>query len=376
MSYYSIISNNLFYIKEDAGLIKSFNDKLLLVCDYLYTNTNRQDISIFSLSDIVSTYNFKDNYRTNSQFKNIFIEMVNKKYITILSKDKDNKIIDVNNIKLNDIIRCKFNLLEKKDNKYIKFIQLFDDEKQKILNYKDADNKVDNVKLLVYYCYLKCRMYKRSNEDGDMIEFGGKTETCYPSFKRIANDINITENAIKKYNDILIKLDLIRVGNAGLYYFKSDSNKKLYESNNVYTLLIDNDEETAQNNLKESVKLYKLEHKEDRVFVNKKHYSINNRKINGYKGRIKYLINNNKATTEQIQQYNEILKNEKNINIVNDDNDDVEFDDANVVKSLGIPKDEFFNPLNDWLEEMPEEEDDYYNNNNNQNDDIDDYDMF
>ena len=376
MSYYSIISNNLFYIKEDAGLIKSFNDKLLLVCDYLYTNTNRQDISIFSLSDIVSTYNFKDNYRTNSQFKNIFIEMVNKKYITILSKDKDNKIIDVNNIKLNDIIRCKFNLLEKKDNKYIKFIQLFDDEKQKILNYKDADNKVDNVKLLVYYCYLKCRMYKRSNEDGDMIEFGGKAETCYPSFKRIANDINITENAIKKYNDILIKLDLIRVGNAGLYYFKSDSNKKLYESNNVYTLLIDNDEETAQNNLKESVKLYKLEHKEDRVFVNKKHYSINNRKINGYKGRIKYLINNNKATTEQIQQYNEILKNEKNINIVNDDNDDVEFDDANVVKSLGIPKDEFFNPLNDWLEEMPEEEDDYYNNNNNQNDDIDDYDMF
>ena len=376
MSYYSIISNNLFYIKEDAGLIKSFNDKLLLVCDYLYTNTNRQDISIFSLSDIVSTYNFKDNYRTNSQFKNIFIEMVNKKYITILSKDKDNKIIDVNNIKLNDIIRCKFNLLEKKDDKYIKFIQLFDDEKQKILNYKDADNKVDNVKLLVYYCYLKCRMYKRSNEDGDMIEFGGKTETCYPSFKRIANDINITENAIKKYNDILIKLDLIRVGNAGLYYFKSDSNKKLYESNNVYTLLIDNDEETAQNNLKESVKLYKLEHKEDRVFVNKKHYSINNRKINGYKGRIKYLIEQNKATDEQVEKYNEILKNEKNINIVNDDNDDVEFDDANVVKSLGIPKDEFFNPLNDWLEEMPEEEDNYYNNNNNQNDDIDDYDMF
>ena len=375
MSYYSIISNNLFYVEDNQGLIKSFNnDKLLLVCDYLYTNTNRQGISIFTILDIINTYNLipksgKD--KTNEQFKNIIIEMVKRKYIIILSKD-----IDINNIKLNDLIKCKFNLLEKKDNKYIKFIQLFDIEKQKILNYKDADNKVDNVKLLVYYCYLKCRMYKRSNEDGDMIEFGGKTETCYPSFKRIANDINITENAIKKYNDILIKLDLIRVGNAGLYYFKSDSNKKLYESNNVYTLLIDNDEETAQNNLKESVKLYKLEHKEDRVFVNKKHYSINNRKINGYKGRIKYLINNNKATTEQIQQYNKILKNEKNINIVNDDNDDVEFDDANVVKSLGIPKDEFFNPLNDWLEEMPEEEDNYYNNNNNQNDDIDDYDMF
>ena len=66
MSYYSIISNNLFYVEDNQGLIKSFNnDKLLLVCDYLYTNTNRQDISIFSLSDIVSTYNFKDNYRTN-----------------------------------------------------------------------------------------------------------------------------------------------------------------------------------------------------------------------------------------------------------------------------------------------------------------------
>jgi hypothetical protein len=66
MNYYSVISNNLFYVEDNQGLIKSFNnDKLLLVCDYLYTNTNRQGISIFSLSDIVSTYNFKDNYRTN-----------------------------------------------------------------------------------------------------------------------------------------------------------------------------------------------------------------------------------------------------------------------------------------------------------------------
>ena len=325
MSYYSIISNNLFYIKEDAGLIKSFNDKLLLVCDYLYTNTNRQDISIFSLSDIVSTYNFKDNYRTNSQFKNIFIEMVNKKYITILSKDKDNKDIDINNIKLNDLIKCKFNLLEKKDNKYIKFIQLFDIEKQKILNYKYKNNKVDSVKLLVYYCYLKSRMYKRT-DDNKINVYGGKSETCYPTYQRIIQDINITENVIKKYNDILIGLNLIRIGNAGLYYLKGDSNKKLHESNNVYTLLIDNNEETANNNLKESIKLYKLEYKENRIFINSRKYKNNNRKINGYKGRIKYLINNNKATTEQIQQYNKILENEKHIITTNNDN----IEDSNV----------------------------------------------
>ncbi len=321
MSYYSIISNNLFYVEDNQGLIKSFNnDKLLLVCDYLYTNTNRQGISIFSLSDIVSTYNFKDNYRTNSQFKNIIIEMVKRKYIIILSKD-----IDINNIKLNDLIKCKFNLLEKKDNKYIKFIQLFDIEKQKILNYKYKNNKVDNVKLLVYYCYLKSRMYKRT-DDNKINVYGGKSETCYPTYQRIIQDINITENVIKKYNDILIGLNLIRIGNAGLYYLKGDSNKKLHESNNIYTLLIDNNEETAQNNLKESVKLYKLEHKEDRVFINSRKYKNNNRKINGYKGRIKYLINNNKATTEQIQQYNKILENEKHIITTNNDN----IEDSNV----------------------------------------------
>jgi hypothetical protein len=45
MNYYSVISNNLFYVEDNQGLIKSFNnDKLLLVCDYLYTNTNRQGI--------------------------------------------------------------------------------------------------------------------------------------------------------------------------------------------------------------------------------------------------------------------------------------------------------------------------------------------
>ena len=44
MNYYSVISNNLFYVEDNQGLIKSFNDKLLLVCDYFYTNTNRQGI--------------------------------------------------------------------------------------------------------------------------------------------------------------------------------------------------------------------------------------------------------------------------------------------------------------------------------------------
>jgi hypothetical protein len=324
VNYYSVISNNLFYVEDNQGLIKSFNnDKLLLVCDYLYTNTNRQGISIFTILDIINTYNLipksgKD--KTNEQFKNIIIEMVKRKYIIILSKD-----IDINNIKLNDLIKCKFNLLEKKDNKYIKFIQLFDIEKQKILNYKYKNNKVDSVKLLVYYCYLKSRMYKRT-DDNKINVYGGKSETCYPTYQRIIQDINITENVIKKYNDILIGLNLIRIGNAGLYYLKGDSNKKLHESNNVYTLLIDNNEETANNNLKESIKLYKLEYKENRIFINSRKYKNNNRKINGYKGRIKYLINNNKATTEQIQQYNKILENEKHIITTNNDN----IEDSNV----------------------------------------------
>lgn len=326
MSYYSIISNSLFYIKENQGLVKSFNnDKLLLICDYLYTNTNRQGISIFILSDIITTYGFKPNSskgKINDQFKSIMIEMVKKKYITILSKD-----IDIKNIKLNDLIKCKFNFVEKKDDKYIKFIQLFDDEKQKILNY--SDEKIDNVKLLAYYCYLKARMYKRAKDD-KMEIYGGKAETCYPSYNRIMQDINITENAINKYNNILVRLNLIRVGNAGLYYLKSDSNKKLYESSNVYTLLVNGDEATAQNNLKESIKLFKLEHEEDRVFTGNRKYKNNNRKINGYKGRIKYLMEQGKASDEQIEKYNKII-NAENI-------------DTTPILD---------NPLNDWLEEMP-----------------------
>lgn len=295
--FYSKLPNRLFYSIEDGedSILKctKFNDKTLLILEYLYINTNRKNIIKFTLEDMIINCGFicstKKN-ESNFQFKDI-LSILHK--IGVVNYDGD-----FTKISLKELITCSLSI-DLSNN----YTELYDKEKEKINN--QTIDKVNNLKLLIYYCYIKCRMYKRPKDDRIEVS-GGRAEVAYPTFKVINEDLGLTDDTIDKYNNILIALDLIRIGSAGNWYHKDDPNKVLKDSVNFYTLFTD--EETADHNLKEGIKYWKkLDFNLGKIFINSKEYKNNNKKLNGELGSIIKKEKHGIATEKDIARKNEII---------------------------------------------------------------------
>ena len=296
IEYFSKLPNKLLLPlgEEEKSIFQLIlDDKVILVLDYLYINTNRIDESIFSINNIVTTYNFKIDLHKNK---------INDKIRCILKKLNELKVIeiygDIEKIKNNDFAKCKI-LIDLENNFFI----LKRNELKSILEYKNKS--IDNMILLKLFCYLKARIYKRENKK-ELYLNGGKAETCYPSYSKIYNDINISEGIINKYINILVELNLIRYDNAGVYYHKSNIKIK-QESPNTYALY--DKEGYYKDELKESIKFFRSrKENEGYIFVkNKKNpYKNNNRKLNGELGALTKLKNQGKATNEQLKRIEEI----------------------------------------------------------------------
>ncbi|CAI3673917.1 conserved hypothetical protein [Clostridium neonatale] len=298
MDNFTILPNQLFYgADEKESLFQQHKDyKLLCVMDYLYMNTNRMGISVFSLENMIVESGFvpkRGKGKSIEQFKEIL------KFLQF------NNVIDntlnVDDMGLKDFMTCTYNGLQKnKDGNNICFTMLKNEDKEKILSYKDT--KIDNLKLLFYFSYLNSRMYKRSS-DGNIECIGGHAEVCFPSYKTISDDIAIKDDTIKQYNDILVGLDLIKIGNIGLYYNVNDKNKIPKESPNFYALC--NNKENSE--LEYAMQMYIDKHK-DFHFIKSREYKNNNRKVNGYIARINQLEREGKATIKQIEKKNSLIE--------------------------------------------------------------------
>lgn len=311
--------NKLFYslegdkksILQQINDIKLINgDKVLSILEYLYFSVNRKDIIKFTLEDMIISCGNKPK---TGQGK------CNEQYQIILSKLQELHIIsfakglNINKIKPKDLITCKFNdyietVTDKETGEITDsfYIELFDTEKDKIINYNKE--KIDNLKLLIYYCYLKARIYKRSAKELPLNAGGGRSETCFLKYNKINDDLGLSDKSIKKYNDILISLNLIRIKNPGHWHYADDEliNKK--ESPNFFTLF-NNDEEDAKHQLNEAIKSYKnMEINKNKVFLGNREYKNNNRSLNGKKGRIVRKINEGKATNEDRKILEKILE--------------------------------------------------------------------
>lgn len=298
MDNFTILPNQLFYgVNEKESYYQQHKDyKLLCVMDYLYINTNRKGISMFTLENMIVESGFKVDVhkgRSIDQFKEIL------KFLQF------NRLIDIetniDDLKKNDFTTCTYRGIEKnKDGNNICFTMLKNEDKEKILSYKDKN--IDNLKLLFYFSYLNSRMYKRSL-DGNIECVGGHAEVCYPSYKTISDDIGIKDDTIKQYNDILVGLDLIAIGNIGLYYNVNDKNKIVKESPNFYALC--NGKQDSE--LEYAMQMYIDKHK-DFHFIKSREYKNNNRKVNGYIARIGQLEKEGKATKEQIEKKNSLIE--------------------------------------------------------------------
>lgn len=296
-SFYSKIPNCLFYSTDnDKSIIQLVkNYKVLLIFDYLYVNTNRKDDIKFTLQDMILSCGYKPDSRsnrTNQQFKDILIKLKDNLHI--------NSDFDFHLLKPNDLVCCCLNVNLKN-----KYMELYEPEKELILSY--SEEKIDTLKLLVFYCYIKCRTYKRSIAEGDLVCNGGRAECCWLTYQTISDDLYLTDETISKYNDILVKLNMIRIDNAGLWYIKDSKFKTLKESPNFYTLF-NGDEDFAALNLKSGIKYYKsLDCNANKVFTNNRTYFNNNRSLNGKLGSIVKKEKSGKATQDDIAVKNAIL---------------------------------------------------------------------
>lgn len=300
---FSKLTKKLFYNydkeKSNEGLIKMIDDiKVVLVMDYIYLNTGLNGICNTMLEHMIIECGYtpnSDKNKTNVQFRNILDKL---KRINIIETE-----YDLLNIKPKQFFTLKLNMTM--DNN---FIQLFDTEKEIILN--QTIKQIDNVKLIVYYCYIKAAMYKRKEKEH--LYIGGKPEVCYFGYKDVNNNLGLSASSIKIYNDILVELNLIRIDNAGLWYYSNDINKKPCESNNIYAFFKDGWEDE----IKEGILRYR-KMKNDRVFLNTRKYKKNNKSNNGYISRIKELEKEGKASTLQINRKNKLISEKSEIGEAN-----------------------------------------------------------
>lgn len=308
---YTLLPNNLLQPpnKDTKSLYQEFqNHKLLLVMDYLHVYTNRFGISAFTLEDMITYYRLKlktGKGKMNEQFKEVIEFLQFKGIISDCN-------VDIKEAKLSQFIRCKYNGIEKnKEGKNIKFTTVRYEAMDWIVSY--VDDSIDNVKLLFYYCYLCSRIHTPKGNDTDIRKTGGRANPCFPSYDTITSDIGITDKTIKQYNDILVNLNLIRIGNLGLAYYSNDKNKIPRETPNFYTHFTYQtsdvkDEDTIwYDNLKAAMKVYKDEHT-NMVFTGNREYKNNDRHINGFITRIGKLEEQGKAKPEQIEKRDSLLE--------------------------------------------------------------------
>lgn len=312
--YFIILPNSLFYTKDNKSMYMQIkNYKIILIISYLYLGMDRLKNTKLSIENIITSYGFKTDGHKGR---------INEQVTDIISRLKEIDIIEgsfnISKIKSNQLIECTYKGIEKDENgNYINFTMIEHDVFNKILHYKDI--KIDNISLLFYYCYLASRIFTRQSDKKDIHAHGGKAEVCYPSYETITKDTDISARTISKYNDILVSMNLIRIGNLGLYYV-GDNKKYTRESPNFYVLIKDEDCVNTENeksmswyiNLKEGMKCFKLAHK-DYTFIDTREYKDNNKKTNGYIARITQLEKEDKATKKQIKKRDKLL-NEKEDN--------------------------------------------------------------
>ena len=300
---YSQITNRLYYGlngENDNSIYRHIQDsKVILVLDYLYSNASMNNTVNATLKQIIECCGYKLSYKkgeTNDQFKAILVGLnelniiafngVIDKPTTVITIDTSNLfVIDENN----------------KPTRYFKFEYVIVDKIKKATK----TNK-QFINLVKYYYNFACRF-----GTGRDITCSGNSGATWLSYYELSNQLSLSESEIKKYNDILIDLDLLVVENIGM---KKNREGTITECNNIYmpkkenyTIALD------------SAKKQYTEHLEKlgyTILENAK--TTNDKRLNGELGGLIRLSNQGQATQQQLDRIKEIKAIQNDIKQSND----------------------------------------------------------
>ena len=274
--------------KKEKSILEclDYEYKSILVLEHLIKSLSLSDgLSRFSIENIIESCGYKpDNHkgRTNDIFKGI---LSNFEKLGIIKSS-----FDLSSIKPKEYLEVGLNI-DLDD----RFVIVLPEEKEKL----KTVNGIDYAQIFTYYYYIKSRVYKRSKEDGLAVANGGRYESCFVSFRKIHDDLKITDKTIVKYNNILTELNLIRYKNFGTYYYSYDSYKTVQLSPNFYTLF-NGDEEEASRNLQEGFDWFECQDiNKDKVFT-MTGLTVDNRSVGGKLGALNKKEKKGKITEEEL----------------------------------------------------------------------------
>ena len=300
-NYFSKLPNNLVWSNEEGevSLCKD-NNKLLPVIVYLDThNSNITNECYFSLGDMIESLGMKvDSHKGKSvdQFKEILKTLQSCKWLSDFNVDK---------LKPNDFVKCKFEITYTQDEAEndAEWFKLYYNNYVKIMN---NNSKLDKFITLKVYCYILSRI-KRNSEEKTLEDArkyksheGVNVETFYDTYEVINGDLGISKNEVlKKHLDLLVELGLIAYDNIGMV----KKNNFTHVANNCYC----EDKEELKRALDCSREYYIGEG----YTLTGKDVKDSSKKIKGLKGASQSLENKGKDNSHIVKEIEEIEQKEK-----------------------------------------------------------------
>ena len=297
-NYFSKLPNNLVWSKKEGevSLCKD-NNKLLPVIVYLDTHYNNiTKECYFSLADIITTLGMTPKTgkgKSIEQFKEILKTLQSYGWLSSFDVDK---------LKINEFVKCKFEITYKQDEAEndTEWFKLYYDNYVKIMN---DDSKLDKFITLKVYCYILSRIKRNSNDKTleDARKYcdhkGVKVETFYDGYEAFNSDLGISK--IKQHLDLLVELGLIAYGNIGQVKKKGSQ----HTANNCYC----EDKEELERAL-DCSRLYYIG---EGYTLTGKDVKNTSKKVKGLKGASQTLENRGKDNSHIVKQIEEIEQEEK-----------------------------------------------------------------
>lgn len=220
------------YVKIPRGIIydKDISDKRIIIFSYLCARRSLDDTVAFSTTELCHWSNLKPNYRDgkiNQKYYEVLLLLSHYGYFDEcpnfekLSQEKNNSV-KYQKIKINT---KKFDVLDN-------FGIIYFDELEMILNYKEElkDKNIDLARMssayiLLLLSYLRVNM-NRNQE---------KPLCCYRHYKKISNDIGLSERYIGRIVEILDELNIIHyVEMQRVRYEKDDGTYGFHTSPKIF----------------------------------------------------------------------------------------------------------------------------------------------
>ena len=253
------LPNRLFYgVGERESYIKECRDfNIITTMIYLYSSNDYFGNSVFTLEELIYFTGAKSIGRHKGEnlnkMRNLLQYMINKDLIIYNG--------DITKVKVKEVIKCKINFFNSvyDNGEFYEygFVKIPVAVIDKLLSY---DGKEDKIKLLFYWSYIHCRRYKKQKDSYREVR-----ESCtWVGFHKINDDLGLSEHTINIYNKILVELGLLLIHNSG-YLVKG---KDVKNCNNIY-ITIDEDLETAETYMKESISRYEYKQRQQGYNISK-----------------------------------------------------------------------------------------------------------